>query len=150
MTDGFEPMKVVFDTNVLLDSILNRPGRQDALRLLMAVSEENIRGIVTANSITDIYYLARKGVGDQAAREAILDLLSMFDVAPVDGEICSMALNEPMSDYEDAVLAVCAERDGADYIVTGDQGFLNSESPVQTKTAADLLRIILVGEMNAE
>ncbi len=150
MTDGFEPMKVVFDTNVLLDSILNRPGRQDALKLLMAVSEEKILGIVTANSITDIYYLARKGIGDQASREAILDLLSMFDVAPVDGEVCSMALNEPMSDYEDAVLAVCAAREEADYIVTGDQGFLNSASPVQTKTPADLLHIIVAGEMNAE
>lgn len=149
MTDGFEPMKVVFDTNVLLDCILNRPGRQDALKLLMAVAEEKILGIVTANSITDVYYLARKGIGDAAAREAILDLLSMFDVAPIDGEVCSMALNEPMSDYEDAVLAVCAAREGADYIVTGDQGFLNSESPVQTRSPSDLLHII-IGKMDAE
>lgn len=142
MTDDFERMKVAFDTNVLMDCILNRPGRQIALRLLMAVSEEKIVGIISANSITDIYYLSKKGIGDRAAREAILDLLSMFDVAPVDGEVCAMALNEPMGDYEDAVMAVCAAREGADYIVTGDQGFLSSPSPVQVRSPADMLRAI--------
>ena len=91
-------MKVAFDTNVLLDTILNRPGRENALRLMLAVSEEKIAGVVSANSITDLYYLARKGIGDQAAREAIFDVLSIFDVAPVDGDACSMALNTPMSD----------------------------------------------------
>ena len=117
MKDGIEPIKIAFDTNVLLDSILNRPERDDALRLMLAISEEKAVGIISANSITDIYYLARKGVGDQAAREAIFDLLSMFDVAPVDGDVCSMALNEPMSDYEAA-------------------------SPVQVRTPASLVRII--------
>ena len=142
MKYGIEPIKIAFDTNVLLDSILNRPERDDALRLMLAVSEEKAVGIISANSITDIYYLARKGVGDRAAREAIFDLLSMFDVAPVDGDVCSMALNEPMSDYEDAVLAVCAAREGADYIATRDKGFLEAASPVQVRTPASLVRII--------
>ena len=142
MKDGIEPIKIAFDTNVLLDSILNRPERDDALRLMLAISEEKAVGIISANSITDIYYLARKGVGDQAAREAIFDLLSMFDVAPVDGDVCSMALNEPMSDYEDAVLAVCAAREGADYIATRDKGFLEAASPVQVRTPVSLVRII--------
>lgn len=135
-------MKVAFDTNVLLDTILNRPGREDALRLMLAVSEEKITGVVSANSITDLYYLARKGIGDQAAREAIFDVLSMFDVAPVDGDACSMALNTPMSDYEDAVLAICAAREEADYIATGDQGLLKADSPVQVRTPAQILHLI--------
>ena len=37
-----------------------------------------------------------------------------------------MVLNEPMSDYEDAVLAVCAKRAGADYIATRDRKFRNA------------------------
>ena len=139
-------MKVAFDTNVLLDTILNRPGREDALRLMLAVSEEKFVGVLSANSITDMYYLARKGIGDEAAREAIFDVLSMFDVAPVDGDVCSMALNTPMSDYEDAVLSVCAVREGADYIATGDQGFLKADSPVQVRTPAQLLHLIEASE----
>ena len=139
-------MKVAFDTNVLLDTILNRPGREDALRLMLAVSEEKFVGVLSANSITDMYYLARKGIGDEAAREAIFDVLSMFDVAPVDGDVCSMALNTPMSDYEDAVLSVCAVREGTDYISTGDQGFLKADSPVQVRTPAQLLHLIEASE----
>lgn len=139
-------MKVIFNTNILLDTILNRPSREDALRLMLAVSDEKIQGLISANSITDLYYLARKGIGDSAAREAIFDLLSMFDVAPVNGDVCSMALNEPMNDYEDAVLAVCAARAGADYIATGDREFLKSESPVQVKTPAALLQMLGVTE----
>lgn len=135
-------MRVAFDTNILLDTILSRPGREDALRLMLAVSDDRIVGIVSANSITDLYYLARKGIGDKAAREAIYDILSLFDVASVDGDTCYMALNTPMGDYEDAVLAVCAANEGADYIVTRDQDFLRADSPVPAIPAKEMLSMI--------
>lgn len=132
-------MKIAFDTNVLLDTILNRPGREEALKLMLAVSEERVSGIVSANSITDLYYLARKGIGDRLAREAVFDILSLFDVAPVDGDVCAMALNTPMEDYEDAVLAVCAARAGADCIVTRDEGLIKADCPVQVRRPKELL-----------
>lgn len=135
-------MRVAFDTNILLDTILNRPGREDALRLMLSVSEEKISGIISANSITDLYYLARKGIGDQSAREAIFDILSIFNIAPVDGDVCSMALNMPMGDYEDAVLAVCAARAEADYITTRDEGLIKAECPVQVRRPKELLHMI--------
>lgn len=135
-------MRVAFDTNILLDTILNRPGREDALRLMLSVSEEKISGIISANSITDLYYLARKGIGDQSAREAIFDILSIFNIAPVDGDVCSMALNMPMGDYEDAVLAVCAARAEADYIITRDEGLIKAECPVQVRRPKELLHMI--------
>lgn len=135
-------MRIAFDTNILLDAILNRPGRMDSLKLIMAAAEDQIAGIVSANSITDLYYLARKGIGDQGAREAVADILSIFDIASVDGDACAMALNTPMSDYEDAVLAVCAAKEEADYIVTNDKRFLKSESPVPPIASADLLNMI--------
>ncbi|MEY8420587.1 PIN domain-containing protein [Oscillospiraceae bacterium 44-5] len=135
-------MKVAFDTNVLLDLILNRPGREDALKLMSAVAEEKVTGIVSANSITDIYYITRKGIGNNKAREAITDILSMFDIARIDGDMCSIALDLPIEDYEDALLAICAALGGADYIATRDQDFLESHSPVPTRTPADLIAMI--------
>lgn len=135
-------MRVVFDTNVLLDVIFDRPGKENALKLVKAILDEKISGIISASSITDVYYMAKKGIGDRAAREAIFDLIALFDVAAVDGDVCSMALNIPMNDYEDAVLAVCAAREEADYIVTNDQVFLNADSPICVKSPASLLDML--------
>lgn len=135
-------MKVVLDTNVILDAVLEQADFRSAQGLLMAVANEKIGGIVTANSITDIYYVARKMMGEQDARRAVSNILAVFDIAQVDGEACATALSLPLSDYEDAVLAACASREEADYIATSDKEFLKAESPVPVKTTAEILRMI--------
>lgn len=136
-------MKVAFDTNVILDFILHRPNAQAALELVRKVAAEEIGGIISANSITDNYYIARKTIGDEKAREAVADLLALFDVAPVDGDGCSKALATPMKDYEDAVLAVCSAQEGADYLVTRDEDFLAAEGcPVQVVSPGTLLEML--------
>lgn len=135
-------MRVVLNTNVILDAVLEQADFQSAQSLLMAVANEKISGMVTANSITDIYYVAHKMMGDQDARRAVANILTVFDVVQVDGEACATALNLPMNDYEDAVLAACASREEADYIATSDEGFLKAESPIPVKTAADIMKII--------
>ena len=139
-------MRIAFDTNVLLDAIANRADHEAAQSLIMAVAEEKVSGVISANSVTDIYYIAKKLVGDESARNAIWNLMTVFDVAPVDGEACATALSVQMSDYEDAVLAVCAEKEEADYIVSRDQGFLKaSGSPVAVIAPEVLLGVIQDG-----
>lgn len=135
-------MKVAFDTNVLLDIILRRPGSENSFKLITALSDNKILGVVSANSITDFYYLAKKGIGERAARNAIFYIIYMFDVISVNGAICFMALAEPMNDYEDAVLALCAKEAKADYIVTRDRKFRNAQSPVPVRTPTELLQMI--------
>ena len=136
-------MKVVFDTNVILNAAMGRPGYEEAQELIQAVVNEKISGLITANSITDIHYVVRKRLGEEAAREVIYNVLSLFDVAPVNGEICFEALNLAMGDYEDAVLAVCASHEGADYIATSDTGFISAEeSPVKALLPVDVLEKI--------
>ncbi|MCD7854120.1 MAG: PIN domain-containing protein [Clostridiales bacterium] len=136
-------LKIAFDNNILLDAIANRADYKTAQKLFMAVADEKISGIISANTITDIYYISRKILGDKDARKAILNLLTLFEVAPVDQEACLTALNTPMSDFEDAVLAVCALNSGADYIVTRDKDFIASaESPVEALSPSDILKII--------
>ena len=132
-------MKVVFDTNVILDAIENRADYETAQALILAVARERIDGVVAGSSVTDIYYIAKKHIGDAAAREAISNLLTVFNVAPVGGEVCGDALDLPMSDYEDAVLACCAASCGADYVVTRDKDFLAAEDcPVERISPVDL------------
>lgn len=135
-------MKIVFDTNVILDAIGNREGYQQAQALIMAVASEKAEGIVTANSIMDIYYIYSKIVGDKEARVAIWNILALFDIASVDGEDCASALNLPMGDFEDAILAVCASKENADFIVSRDEGLIASDGcPVTVRTPEQLFSL---------
>ena len=133
-------MKICFDTNVLLDAVGKRPGYQEAQALIEAVAEQRIEGLIAASSITDIFYLARKMIGEAQARETVKNLLILFDIAEVNRSLCLAALRLPMRDFEDAVLAACAARAGADVIVSRDRAFLGADSPVSVKRPEDLLR----------
>lgn len=138
-----EIMKVVFDTNVVLNAAMGRPGHEKAQELIQAVISGEISGIVTANSLTDIHFIVRKRAGEEKARIVIYNVLSLFDIAPVDGDVCLTALSTPMNDYEDAVLAVCAAKEDADYIATNDKGFISVKgSPVLALRPADVLNAI--------
>ncbi|MCD8106664.1 MAG: PIN domain-containing protein [Oscillospiraceae bacterium] len=136
-------MKVAFDTNILLDAILGRAESESANALIKAVLNDRIDGILTANTITDIYYVARKSMGENDAREAVFEILSIFEIAPVTGEACLTALELPMYDFEDAVLAACVKEADADFIATRDQGFISSDgSPVKALRPAEILEIL--------
>ena len=135
-------MKVAFDTNILLDALANRAGYQEAQALITLVANQRIEGLIPASSVTDIYYIARKYIGDERARAAIRNLLTLFDISSVDDEVCLTALDVPMKDYEDAVLAVCSARAGADFIVTRDREFWEADSAVPAKSPQDCLDMI--------
>lgn len=133
-------MTVAFDTNVILDAAMGRNDYESAQALVQAVLSEKVVGVVTANTITDIHYIIKKRVGDKAAREVVQNTLNIFEVSPVDGDICTAALNLAMDDYEDAVLAISADIVGAKYIATCDKGFIGSaESPVLALHPKDVL-----------
>ncbi|MEL6578674.1 MAG: PIN domain-containing protein, partial [Cyanobacteria bacterium J06621_12] len=54
-------MKVLVDTNIVLDFLLQRePFFQDAELLFAAIDNGKIVGYVTATTLTDIFYIARK------------------------------------------------------------------------------------------
>ena len=120
-------MIVVFDNNIVMDALTDRAGAEEARALIDAVADDRIVGVVTANSLTDIYYIARKQIGAAAARAAIQNLMVLFSVAAVDEEICSAAAWSYMEDFEDAVVNACAKAIEADYIVTRDAAFQKSE-----------------------
>lgn len=139
-------MKVAFDTNVILNAALGREGSESAQKLIQAVISGEVIGIVTANTITDIHYIVKKRAGDRAAREVVRNTLDLFEVVPVDREACETALILTMTDYEDAVLAACANEAFADYIATQDERFIETEgSPVAALHPQDIL-CALTGE----
>jgi len=112
-------MRVLFDTNVILDALMARvPHSASAVELLDRVARRELDALMGATSVTTIYYLAEKVGGAVTARKQISDLLSIFDVAPVTGRVVTAALSMRFKDYEDAVLHEAARHAGATGIVT--------------------------------
>ncbi len=72
-------------------------------------------------------------------------ILDLVNVIVVDGEKCSDALASEMDDFEDALVAVCAESVNADFIVTRDKGFLDTSYCNVQLVSPDGLRGILDG-----
>jgi predicted nucleic acid-binding protein len=116
-------MKVLIDTNVILDALLMREPFSDAAsNLLFAVAEEKCDGYITASSFTDMYYLINKNMHyPRATREILLSLIEIVKILDVLGEDCERAFDLPMPDYGDALQAYCAKRNEMDYIVTRNE-----------------------------
>jgi len=133
-------MKVVLDTNVIIDAVASRqPFCVEAEAILLAASEGKIEGYITANTVTDIFYVVRRSLSEEETREIIRALLYSLDVIEVGGADCWQALSLPMQDFEDALLAACAEKIGADCIVSRDSGFIKADSPVRVLSPSDFL-----------
>ena len=64
-----------------------------------------------------------KRLGNSATREALRNLFDLLGVITVDGADCIHALDIPITDYEDALVMVCADKAGIDYIITNDTDF---------------------------
>lgn len=125
-------MRVLFDTNVILDVMLDRmPFSEPAGELLTYVEKGDISGFICATTVTTIHYLATKTLGSQPARNHIKTLMKLFDIAPVDRDVIKTALSSKFTDFEDAVVYHAARQVGTDAIITRDaKGFKASEIPV--------------------
>jgi predicted nucleic acid-binding protein len=125
-------VKILFDTNVILDALLWRePYASPAAHLMSHVERGRIQGLLGATTVTTIHYLLRRGIGRAAAARHVASLLALFDVAAVDEEVLTRALDRIDGDYEDAVLYEAARGASAEGIVTRDaKGFTGATLPV--------------------
>lgn len=112
-------MKVLFDTNVVIDLLANRePFVHDARALFAAVERGTIVGCLCGTTVTTVHYLLAKHIGHAAARLQVGKLLTLFEVVPVNRARLQNALERPLSDFEDAVLFEAAVQAGAHCLVT--------------------------------
>jgi predicted nucleic acid-binding protein len=122
-------MRVLIDTNILLDILLDRKEFiEPAIALLKRLQERKFRGFVAATTLTNMYYLVRKATGKTGlALAAVNKTLEWCRVAPVNYRVLDIARYSGMNDFEDAVQAAAAKNFGIDIVVTRDKtGFYNS------------------------
>ena len=114
-------MNVLFDTNVVLDALLDRePWAEPAVGLFDRVEAAGLIGHLGATTVTTIHYIARRNIGAAAAQEMMKDILRLFEVAPVNRAVLEGALALSFDDFEDAVLHEAGRLAGATAIVTRD------------------------------
>lgn len=126
-------MRVLIDTNIILDYLLERePFVQDAELLFDAIDSGQVIGYVTATTLTDIFYIARRQTQNvELARQAISTTLAIMVICSVNRAILESAFASGLADFEDAVQIFCAVSQGLEAIVTRDlQGFSSSAIPV--------------------
>lgn len=125
-------MKILFDTNVILDLMLDRhPFADTAARLISKVETEDVHGFLGAATVTAIFYLASKFAGSDRAKQEVNNLLSIFEIAPVDQAVLQEALKSDFKDFEDAVLHEAAKQAHVQGIVTRNQkDFQNASLPI--------------------
>lgn len=135
-------MKVLVDTNVVLDLLLDRqPFSKDASRIFALIEESRIEGLLCATTVTTIHYLLTQTLAPAKARQALQNLLSLFEIAPVNRPVLEQALHSRITDFEDAVLEQAALLVSADAVTTRNvKDFKHSK--ITALTPAELLSAI--------
>jgi predicted nucleic acid-binding protein len=125
-------VNLLVDINVLLDLVQQRQEfARPAAELFAAVETRRAVAYVAGHSITTAYYIIRRSDGPEVADHAVAGLLRVLDVVPVERRDLLRALTLGWRDFEDAVQAVCAEKIGAEFIVSRDPAdFRESLVPV--------------------
>ncbi len=104
-------MKVLIDTNVIIDFLADRaPFADDAQSVIDLCASGNVEGMLTASSVTDIYYIIRKTAGRKRTLESLGILFDVLEVAEVGKGDLLRAMERNMPDFEDALVSVCAKR----------------------------------------
>ncbi len=135
-------MNILFDTNVILDVMLDRaPFSEPASQLLSLVERGEIFGIICATTVTTIHYLSTKVLVKNKSQTQIKELITLFEIGAVNRTVIEDALKSKFSDFEDAVIYQTANHAGAEAIVTRDpKGFKQSKLPVYSPI--ELLKIL--------
>ena len=125
-------MKVMCDTNIVLDVLLDRePFAETSDKILRLCEKGIIEGYTTASCVTDIFYFVRKYLHDtELSYAAVEKLFEILRVCEVTDRHIREAIRLRRPDFEDTLVAVCAKSIPCDYIVTRDKkGFADFDIP---------------------
>lgn len=133
-------MKILIDTNVVLDALLDRePFVQSATQIFALTEQSRLESYLCATTITTVDYLLSQVLKKHAARSALKRLIELFAIAPVNRPVIEAALRSKITDFEDAVLEQAAYLVGAQSIISRDAKDFK-KSIVKVLDPAELLK----------
>ena len=123
--------RILIDTNVILDFFFDRqPFAENASKIFSLCESKKITGFVTPVIISNVYYLLRQSAKHEKVIEKLKLLVSITEIAVMDKEVVTQALNSDFKDFEDALQNYSAEtHKEIDLIITRNtKDFKNFES----------------------
>lgn len=130
-------MRIMLDTNILLDLFTGRkPFAQDAVKLLAMQAMGDAALWASAKSTTDIFYIMSKQYGNEPVYAALTKSLDYIHYCSVSQDDVTEAIRRKWPDFEDCIVAICAEKTESDVLITRDKaGFAESSVPAMTTEA---------------
>jgi predicted nucleic acid-binding protein len=134
-------MKVFFDTNIIVDVIEQRePFFTQSSQIFLMAASGAIEGLIGAGSITDLYYIVKQSLKDASlALNSITDILKFLTLVDTTAQSIWEATCLNFADFEDAVIAATAQREGVDYIITRNMKDF-TDSPVKAVSPIEFLQ----------
>ena len=113
-------LRMMIDTNVILDVLLAREPFHDHSKAVLSLCESReIQGFISASAATDIFYLVRRGLGStNEAYKALGHILDIVKVLTDTNTDVTEAFLLRAPDFEDCLLATCAKSNKCSGIIT--------------------------------
>ena len=110
-------IRIYIDTNIYLNSILNRDDgiSKEILSFLAGVDVELYLNDI---SIINIHYIIRKSFDREGVIDELRTIQKENNLVSVDDEVIDSALDSSFKDFEDAVQYFCAKKINAELIIT--------------------------------
>lgn len=127
--------RILIDTDVILDFFFDRqPFAENASKIFSLCESNKITGFVTPVIISNVYYLLRQSAKHEKVIEKLKLLVSITEIAVMDKEVVTQALNSDFKDFEDALQNYSAEiHKEIDLIITRNtKDFKNSKLAVMS------------------
>ena len=120
-----EQMRLLLDTNIVVDYVLNRQEENQKYELLFSLIKiGELDAWISCSQLTDILYILSQGgkkhLSDQAA-QIVENLLEHINVYPLQKSEIIRALRSSWQDNEDACIYQCAKSLKADYIISNNK-----------------------------
>jgi len=112
-------MRLFFDTHILIDVFLNRPGKPSSLQVLNASVTPGNEGWIAWHTLSNGFYTMRRETKSLAeAKRFIRELLLWCNVATVGTPEALTAERMNLPDMEDAMQMAAATACHSDFIIT--------------------------------
>lgn len=135
-------MKALFDSNIVLDVALDRARLAASSRAALTWGFEHPgKGCLAWHSVATLAYFVRKHEGHNRVRLLVGELVARLDIVGGSDRELLRAIELPLPDFEDAMIAALAESAAATHIVTRNTADFR-RSPVKAVTPEDFMRLV--------